>query len=67
MSSSLLALVSTFLIFGAAGLALLALLYSSEATLGAILVGLACLSGIFARIAQASSHHVALKELLKRS
>jgi len=49
-------------LFGALVLGLAGLVFTSQATLGPTLAGLACLSAIVARIAQAESHASAARE-----
>ena len=45
--------------------ALVGFVFASQATMGVALLAAACLLAIFARIAQASSHHDELKRLLR--
>lgn len=48
----------------AVGIAFLGLLFASEATLGVAIIGFAGVIGIFARVAQAYTHHDALTKLM---
>lgn len=59
-------LLVQFLIFCAVTGGLLGLLFASQATLGAAMVGYAVLLAVLARLAQANAHHAAVIKYIRR-